>query len=142
MKIDIRNAAKKMNQERERKRKSLLNYLTLSQIHLARKVAKGEFSLMEQLKTIQIKINEWFEQEAEKVKLKAKLRNIEESEKVSIYHHEKLRRETNKNKIMKLKTEDGKVIEGHEKCANLLNNEAKEMLGRKSSLMKRNRKSF
>ena len=134
LKIDIRNAAKKMNQERERKRKSLLNYLTLSQIHLARKVAKGEFSLMEQLKTIQIKINDWLEQEAEKVKLKAKLRNIEESEKVSIYHHEKLRRETNKNKIMKLKTEDGKVIEGHEKCANLLNNEAKEMFGKEVEL--------
>ena len=62
------------------------------------------------------------------MKLHAKLDDIEQSEKVRIYHHDQLYRSKNKKSILKLKT-GNEVVEGHDKCAKVLNDEVKKLLG-------------
>ena len=99
----------------------------LAQTHLSRRVSEGHLNLFGKLKAIQMQINTWFDNEAEKVKLHARFQDIQDSEKVRIYHHEILYRTINKSTIQKLKTPNG-IIQGHDKCAAFLNEESKALL--------------
>ena len=133
LKKDVKNAAKQIKLKRARDQKSRLNYLLLAQIHLSKKVSEGNLEFLAKLKSIQLQINSWFDNEAEKVKLHARLQDIQESEKVRIYHHEQLYRTINKSTILKLKTPDG-IISGHKDCAALLNKESMDLLGTEALL--------
>ena len=133
VKKDIRQEAKAFSRERLRRKKARLNYLMLAQVHLSKKVSRGNLTLLPQLKLIQLQINKWFEDEAEKVKLHARLHDIDDSEKVRIFHHEKLYRSINKSSILKLKSEDG-VVSGHRDCADPLNKEVQDLLGEETLL--------
>ena len=128
VKKDVRGAAKEVKRERSRTKMATLNYLMLAQTYLSTKVSKGNLTMLPKLKEIQIKINAWFDDEAEKVKLHSKLNDIQESEKVRIFHHEKLYKTQKKCSILKLQTPEG-IISGHQACANFLNNESQALLG-------------
>ena len=133
VKKDIRLEAKKLTRERAREKKARLNFLLLAQIHLSKKVTKGKMDLLPKLREVQLQINEWFEVEAEKVKLHAKLHDVEDSEKVRIYHHEQLYRVNNRCSITKLKSAEG-LVTGHRACADLLNKQTEELLGAEAHL--------
>ena len=81
------------------------------------------------MKSIQLRINNWFDDQAEKVKLHSRLKVIQESEKVRIY------RTNNRSSITKLKRPQG-IIKGHKHCADLLNKEVAALLGREAELDK------
>ena len=106
----------------------------LVQSHLSKKTSKGNLSLLPKLKSIQLRINNWFDEQAEKVKRYSRLKDIQESEKVRIYHHEQLYRTTNKSSITKLKTPLG-IISGHTECADFLNKEVSALLETEAELV-------
>lgn len=133
LKKDIRQAAKQISRERAKEKKATLTFLMLAQTHLSRKVSKGNLALLPKLKSIQLRINDWFDDQAEKVKLHARLQDIQQSEKIRIFHHEQLHRCINKSLITKLKTTDG-IINGHKSCAEFLNKEVAELLGKEAEL--------
>ena len=133
VKRDIRQEAKKLTRERSKNKKARLNFLLLAQIHLSKKVSKGQLSHLPKLREVQLMINEWFEEQAEKIKLHAKLHDIEDSEKVRIYHHEQLYRASNRSSITKLKAAEG-LITGHRACADLLNKQTEDLLGAEAPL--------
>ena len=126
MKKDIRQAAKQISRERAKEKKATL---MLAQIHLSRKTSEGNLALLTKMKSIQLRINNWFDDQAEKVKLHSRLKVIQESEKVRIY------RTNNRSSITKLKRPQG-IIKGHKHCADLLNKEVAALLGREAELDK------
>ena len=97
-------AAKQISRERAKEKRATLTFLMLVQSHLSKKTSKGNLSLLPKLKSIQLRINNWFDEQAEKVRLHSRLKDIQESEKVRIYHHEQLNRTNNKSSITKLNT--------------------------------------
>ena len=133
LKKDIRQVAKQVNRERAKEKRETLNYLMLAQSHLAKKVSTGNLDLLPKLKYIQLQINEFFDKQAEKIKLHAKAQDMEESEKVRIYHYDQFHRCNNKKKISKLKTEEG-IIEGHNKVAEFFKNEVEALFGKEVKL--------
>ena len=82
----------------------------LAQTYLSTKVSKGDLTMLPKLKEIQIKINAWFADEAEKVKLHSKLNDIQESEKVRIFHHEKLYRTQKRAPLSNSKPQKGSSL--------------------------------
>ena len=128
LKRDIRHAAKEISAETKKNNKARLDILMLAQTYLSRQVSEGNLAVLVELMSVQKEIAEWFNREAEKVKLHAKLDDIEQSETVRIYHHDKLYRSKNKKSILKLKS-GNEVVEGHAKCAKVLNDEVKQLLG-------------
>ena len=133
VKKDLRKAAKDLQNSEKKEKRARLNYLMFAQSHLSRKVSGGDLSVSHKLKEIQLLINQWFEEQAEIVKLHAKLQDIDESEKVRIYHHQKMYSKRSVSSILKLKTPKG-IIEGHDACAEFLNKEALNHLGVKPQL--------
>ena len=133
LKRDLRRAAKEISLEKKKAKKARLDLLMLAQTYLSGQVSGGNLAVLANLKSIQKEIAEWFDQEAEKVKLHAKLDDIEQSEKVRIFHHDKLYMSNNKKSILKLKSGD-EIVEGHTKCAEVLNDEVKKLLGEKIHL--------
>ena len=133
LKKDVRQAAKIIQKKKALQKKSKLNYLMLAQAHLSKKVSTGNLDLLPQLKEIQLQISNWFDAEADKVKLHARLGDVEVSEKVRIFHHEQLYRTINRSSILKLKTAQG-IVTGHTNCANTLNKEVEELLSEKAHL--------
>ena len=128
LKKDVRMVAKEITRKRKKERKQRLTFLMLLQTHLANKVSGGQLHLLDQLREAQLNIKEWFEKRAEEVAMLAKIQDVQENEKMSIYHHEKLYNVRKKSHIVKLLNKEGILVEGHNECAKLLNNEAKELL--------------
>ena len=127
-------AAKQISRERAKEKRATLTFLMLVQSHLSKKTSKGNLSLLPKLKSIQLRINNWFDEQAEKVRLHSRLKDIQESEKVRIYHHEQLYRTNNKSSITKLKTPLG-IISGHKECADFLNKDVSALLETEAELV-------
>ena len=126
LKKEVRRAAKKREREMRKERQSELNLLMALQSFLSKKVQNGETSQIGNLKATQLKITEWFDKEAEKVKTFAKIDDMEQSEKVRIFHHDLRRRSLNKSTITKLKTPAG-IITGHRACSEFLCEEVRNL---------------
>ena len=129
IKREVRKVAKAITTKRKKERQQRLTFLMLLQSHLAEKISSGQFQKLQQFRAVQLDIMEWFEKRAEEVALLANIQDVEESEKTRIYHHEKLYNARKKSSILKLVNSAGELAEGHEQCAKLLNEEAKDLLG-------------
>ena len=127
-------AAKQISRERAKEKRATLTFLMLVQSHLSKKTSKGNLSLLPKLKSIQLRINNWFDEQAEKVRLHSRLKDIQESERVRIFHHEQLNRTNNKSSITKLKTPLG-IISGHKECADFLNKDVSALLETEAKLV-------
>jgi len=79
------------------------------------------------LNKIKKSIVDWYEKESERVDLQARLYDIQQSEKVSIYHHEQHQKLTKKSSILKLQTEQG-IIAGHDACSAFLEGQLADLL--------------
>ena len=105
--------------------------MTLRQSYLTRKVHTGEQGWFPALREIQLRIEDWFDTELQKIKYQSRVADIQESEKVRIFHHELHQKHIKRSSILKLETAGG-TIEGHKACsehlheviANLLENPA------------------
>ena len=86
-----------------------------------------------QLKKVQREILEWYDCESRKVVLQSRVDDVQQSEKVCIYHHEQHVKHSKKSAILKLDTEDG-VLVGHEACSDFLINRVTKLLGQPAVL--------
>ena len=86
-----------------------------------------------QLKKVQAEIQEWYEIESRKVVLQARVDDVQQSEKVRIFHHEQHVKHCKKSAILKLETDDGVLI-GHEACSDFLVRQVTSLLGEPAKL--------
>jgi hypothetical protein len=80
------------------------------------------------LREVQMLIVEWFEDESSKIAIQSRVEDIEQSEKVRIFHHEQHRKHFKRSAILKLKTEEHVIIEGHKECATYLESKVADLL--------------
>ena len=108
-------------------RSGLLNLLFLKQAYFVKKLQRGDLSKLAALKIVQIEIQTWYEEESEKVKIQSRTDEVDNSEKVRIYHHELHAKHIKRSSILKLKTEQG-LLEGHAACAGYLEQAVGDLL--------------
>ena len=107
--------------------RSELNLLLVRQAYLNRKVKLGHNINLRELRTVHSLIHQWYQRQCEKIKLESRASEFQESEKVTIYHHEIHQKLVRKSAILKLQTPDG-LLEGHDQCAAFLEREVKNLL--------------
>ena len=104
-----------------------LNLLLVRQAYLNKKVKLGKIEKLAELKTVHKLIQNWYEKECSKIKDQSRATEFQESEKVTIYHHEIHKKMIRKSSILKLQTPTG-LLEGHKDCANFLEKEVQNLL--------------
>ena len=112
-----------MNKER----RNNLNLLLVRQAYLTTKVQQGNMQKLAELKKVQLLIEKWYDEECAKVAQQARADDIQQSEKIRIYHHELHQKLIRKSAILKLETENG-LVEGHQACSSYLENTVAELL--------------
>ena len=127
VKPGIKKLAIERSKELKKERKNYLNLLMMRQTYLVKKMQGGNRGLLPALKEVQIRIEDWFSTEVERVKYQAKVEDIQGSEKVRIYHHELHQKSFKRSYIMKLQTEQG-LLEGHIACSQYLQEKVEELL--------------
>ena len=85
-------------------------------------------SKLVQLKQIHQEIQEWYEEESRKIILQSRVDDVQQLEKVRIFHHEQHVKHCKKSAILKLDTEEGLLV-GHEACSNYLMDQVPRLLG-------------
>merc|ERR1712004_497000 len=93
-------------------------YLTL-QAHQAAKVSNGDLQCMPDLLQTQERITNWFASRASEVFLHASIKEVADSEKTLIFHHEQLKKSRKRASILKLTNQEGNLVEGHRNCASV-----------------------
>ena len=114
--------------EVSREKRGFLNLLLIRQAYLVKKIQKGYFQKLSELKFVQNEIENWYRKESEKILLQGKVEEINEAENVRIYHHELHQKKIKKSAILKLQIEDNKIIEGHSACAAYLEDSVAQLL--------------
>ena len=104
-----------------------LNLLLIRQAYHNKKVKKGHAGHLLELNNVHALIQGWYQNQSEKVKVKSRAQEFQDSEKVTVYHHEIHKKLVKKSAILKLQTPSG-IIEGHDACATFLENEVKNLL--------------
>jgi hypothetical protein len=127
VKPGIRHLAITRTKEINKERRGRLNLLQLRLSFLARKLQRGDSSVMSDLREVQILIENWFAEDCEKVKIQAKLDDIQVSEKVRIHHHEIHQKKIKQSAILKLQTDQG-LLEGHSACSSYLHQTVSDLL--------------
>ena len=79
VKREVRKEAKVITRKRKQQRKQRLTFLMLLQSHLAKNITNGQFQELEQYRSVQLEIREWFEKEAEEILMLANIKDAEES---------------------------------------------------------------
>ena len=72
-----------------------------------------------ELAVINAKISNWYKNESEKISLMSREADLNQSEKVRIYHHNRHQQFRKRSSILQLETPMG-LVEGHEACARAL----------------------
>ena len=112
-----------MNKER----RNYLNLLLVRQAYLTRKIQTGLLTRLDELKTVHLLIEEWYNPECGNIALQSRADDIQQLEKFRIYHHEIHQKLIKKTSILKLDTEIG-ILEGHTACATYLENSVADIL--------------
>ena len=127
VKVGIKKLGMQRGREMARNNRAELNLLLVRQAYLNKKVKAGHLGFLVQLHNIHSQIIGWYEKQCEKIKTHSRKNEFQQSEKVTIYHHELHKKLVRKSSILKLQTPTG-IIEGHDACAQYLENEVKNLL--------------
>ena len=127
VKPGIRRLAINRSKEQNTVKRSRLNCLLLKQCYLTNELQSGAINKLGKLKEVQADIMKWYENESKKIILQARVGDVQESEKVRIYHHEQHQKQYKKSTILKLDTEVGR-LEGHKACAEYLEGQVAQIL--------------
>ena len=84
-------------------------------------------SRLSELRSVQLLIEAWYDEECAKIALQSRTDDIQHSEKIRIYHHEIHQKLIKKSSILKLDTENG-MLKGHDACAHYLENYVGDLL--------------
>ena len=117
-----------MNKEKREE----LNFLLIHQAYLLKKIQLSQNPAywgerLATLMTVQSEIQAWYKKQSDKIKHQSRVSEFQESEKTRIYHHEIHKKHLKKSSILKLETESG-FVEGHDACANYLENLVSDLL--------------
>ena len=127
VKPGVRKLAMLRGRELNKISKESLTLLLVRQSYLNKKVKSGNFHALGELKAVHLQIQLWYQKSCEKIKDQSRATEFQTNEKVTIYHHEVHKKLIKKSSILKLDTPNG-LIEGHDKCAEYLENEVKSLL--------------
>ena len=127
VKPGIRRLAMLRGRQLNKDSKETLNLLLVRQAYLNKKVKSGNFEALGELKAVHNLIQAWYQKSCDKIKDQSRASEFQTNEKVTIYHHEVHKKLIKKSAILKLDTPHG-TIEGHDKCAEYLENEVKNLL--------------
>lgn len=125
VKPGIRKILRARGRKLKHERKGKLNLLQMRQAYLVRKIQDAGKQVrvrgpvqqhLSELKAVQLEIQDWYNKETEKVKIQSKVRDLNDSENVRLYHHENHRKHIRKTSILKLETDNGEVLSGHIEC--------------------------
>ena len=75
--------------------------MRLRQLYLSRKIKIGQSWRLLDLRKVHEMINNWYEEESERIKHQAIIKEFQECEKVRIYHHELHKSFIKKSSILK-----------------------------------------
>ena len=112
--------SKELNEEE----RGEMNLLLIQQAHLVKKLQKhqSDYHYLGQLHKVQNQIREWYKRRSQKIKVQSRRKEFQDTESTRIYHHDLHKSFIKKSSILKLETDDGSIIEGHENCALYLSN--------------------
>ena len=127
VKPGIRRLAINRSKELNKQRRSELNCLLLKQSYFTRELQAGDKNRLGQLKEIKTNIVAWYERESRKIILQSRVDDVQQSEKVRIFHHEQHKKHCKKSSILKLETENG-LLEGHDACSAYLEDQIGNLL--------------
>ena len=127
VKPGIRRLGIERGKELKKQRRGELDLLFVRQSYLTKKVQKGLMENLTELKQVHLKIEKWYEVEGNKIVLQSKIDDLEQSEKVRIYHHSLHQQLIKKSSILKLQTEQG-LLQGHDACAKYLEDSVASLL--------------
>ena len=119
VKPGIRRLAIERGRELNKERRGHLNLLLVRQAHLTKKVQAGNTNKLPELREVNIRLDNWYNEESNKIALQANIKDIEQSENIRIYHHAINQNLIKKSSILRLQT-DGGLLEGHRACAEYL----------------------
>ena len=115
VKPGIRKLAIQRSKELNKCKRSRMNCLLLKQGFFTKELQAGNLHIFAQLRQVKDEIQEWYELESRKVVLQARVNDVQQSEKVRIFHHEQHIKLCKKSAILRLDTEEG-LLAGHEAC--------------------------
>ena len=101
--------------------------MLLRQRYLKIKIQQGQLSCLGELNLVHLLIEKWYRQESEKVQHQSRIKEFQESERSTIYHHEIHKKIIKKTSILKLQTKNG-IVEGHAACASFLEQTVEDLL--------------
>ena len=102
VKPKIRDIAIFHSREINKSKTGHLNLLILKQLHFSKMVRLGNQDFEVQLKSTNVDIKNYFEEEAKSLQLLINMRDITESEKTNIYHHSLHRKKVQRAFINKI----------------------------------------
>ena len=126
MKPGIRRLAITRSKELYKQKRSELNCLQMKQSYYTRELQAVKVDRLGVLNDIKARIGEWYERESNKVILQSRVEDVQQSEKVRIFHHEQ-HQHCKRSPILKLDTETG-LIQGHQAFSEYLTNKITSLL--------------
>ena len=88
VKPGIKKLLMERGRELKRENRGKLNLLLIRQAFLVKKIHGGCLDRIREHKEVQMRINAWYEEENRKVKLQSRIDDTNNSEKVTIFHHD------------------------------------------------------
>ena len=128
VKPGIKRLAITRSKEVKKQQRRELNMLLLKQVYYTKKLQAGEVNKLGQLREIQAEILEWYEEESRKIVIQSRVEDVQQSEKVRIFHHEQHQKHLKRSAILKLKTEENGLLEGHKACSAYLEGQVADLL--------------
>ena len=123
----IRKLTIQRSREINKTKRSTLNCLLLKQSFHTKELQIGNIDSFAKLRQIQAEIQNWYEDESRKVIIQSRVDDVQQSEKVRIFHHEQHIKHCEKSAILKLSTDEG-VLVGHEACSKFLFSQVQQLL--------------
>ena len=127
VKPGVKKIALTRTKEMNRQKRGALNALLLQQSFLTKEIQGGQLHLLPDLKDVQSRIVEWYENDSQRVVLQARVDDVQQSEKIRIYHHNQHKKLVKRSSILKLKTEN-ETLQGHDVCSKYLIGEVSNLL--------------
>ena len=127
VKPGIRQLGIQRSKEIRKEKQEQLNLMLLRQRYLKTKLQLGHHNYLGELKLVHLEIEKWYTRESAKVQHQSRVKEFQESERSSIYHHEIHKRNIKKTSILKLQTNNG-IVEGHTACAAYLEQTVEDLL--------------
>ena len=134
VKPGIRRLGLSRSKEIKREKRGKLNMLMLRQSFHTRKLQEGSLDHLGCLRKVQLEIVEWYEEESKKVTIQSRVDDIQESEKISIFHHEQHQKFIKRSAILKLDTVEKGILRGHRDCSTYLEKQVADLLLRPAVL--------